>query len=377
MRVLVVAGARPNFVKVAPVIDALRRVPDAEVALVHTGQHYDSSMSAAFFDELALPSPDVFLGVGSGSHGQQTGLILAAFEKVLIERRPAVVVVVGDVNSTLACALAAAKCETPVAHVEAGLRSFDRTMPEEINRVLTDALADYLFTHSKDADENLRREGAPEERIFRVGNVMVDTLRRYEAVARTRNVPSRFGFEPRRYIVCTLHRPSNVDNAATFRAIVQVLQVLQADHPIIFPLHPRTRKQLDVFGLAAVLAAQPNLRAVEPLGYLDFLGLLAEASLVLTDSGGVQEETTALGVPCLTLRDCTERPVTVTQGTNMVVGTDPEGVLKAARQALAGDWPRGIVPEGWDGHAADRIAAILSAGTPTLAPRRLPICEAR
>ncbi|MGH7380765.1 MAG: non-hydrolyzing UDP-N-acetylglucosamine 2-epimerase [Candidatus Methylomirabilales bacterium] len=370
MRILVVAGARPNFVKVAPVIKALKQTGRAEVALVHTGQHYDYSMSAAFFEELFIPAPDIFLGVGSGNHGEQTARILSAFEEVLLKDPPAAAAVVGDVNSTVACALAAAKCGVPVAHVEAGLRSFDRTMPEEINRVLTDALADYLFTHSPDADENLRREGVPEERIFRVGNVMIDTLREYEAVARARDVAGRLGLQAGGYAVCTLHRPSNVDDPGTLRTVVEILAELQSECPIVFPMHPRTRTRLEMFGLADVLLEQKNLRAIDPLGYLDFIGLMATAALVLTDSGGVQEETTALGVPCLTMRECTERPVTVTLGTNAVVGTDPNRILAAARRVLKRDWPCGILPEGWDGHAAERIAAVLCAERPTLAPRR-------
>ncbi len=370
MRILVAAGARPNFVKVAPLMRALQSVSGVEAVLVHTGQHYDYRMSASFFEDLALPEPDIHLGVGSGSHGEQTGRILAAFEDVLVKDPPAAVVVVGDVNSTLACGLAAAKCCVPVAHVEAGLRSFDRTMPEEINRVLTDAVADYLFTPSADADENLRREGAPEDRIFRVGNVMIDTLRENEATARDRNVSGRLGLRPGTYAVCTLHRPSNVDDENTLGSILKILSVLQGTCPVVFPLHPRTRMRLNDFGLADMLYAQPNLRAIEPLSYLDFIGLTATAGLVLTDSGGVQEETTALGIPCLTLRECTERPVTVTMGTNAVVGTEPDRVLGAAQRALTGDWPRGTLPEGWDGHAADRIAAILCASKPTLAPRK-------
>jgi UDP-N-acetylglucosamine 2-epimerase (non-hydrolysing) len=376
MRILVVAGARPNFVKVAPVITALRKTARAEVALVHTGQHYDYNLSATFFEELSIPSPDIFLGVGSGSHGEQTARILAAFEEVLVKDPPAAAVVVGDVNSTVACALAAAKCGVPVAHVEAGLRSFDRTMPEEINRVLTDALADYLFTHSPDADENLRREGAPGGRIFRVGNVMIDTLREYEAAARARDMAGRLGLQAGGYAVCTLHRPSNVDDQSTLRTVLHILADLQAECPIVLPLHPRTRTRIEAFSLTEMLQDLRNLRAIDPLGYLDFVGLMATAAVVLTDSGGVQEETTALGIPCLTLRESTERPVTVTIGTNAVVGTDPDRVLAAARRALSGDWPRGHLPEGWDGRAAERIAAILCAAEPSPAPRQ-PIMSRR
>ena len=259
MRILVAAGARPNFVKVAPVMRALKSVSGVEAVLVHTGQHYDYRMSASFFEDLALPEPDIHLGVGSGSHGEQTGRILAAFEDVLVKDPPAAVVVVGDVNSTLACGLAAAKCCVPVAHVEAGLRSFDRTMPEEINRVLTDAVADYLFTPSADADENLRREGAPEDRIFRVGNVMIDSLRAYEGVARDRDVPRRFGLKSGFYAVCTLHRPSNVDDVRDLRTILQILTTLQSECPVVFPLHPRTRVRLESFGVNDMVVGQKNL----------------------------------------------------------------------------------------------------------------------
>jgi len=370
MHIVIVAGARPNFVKVAPIMQALKKRLALKVTLVHTGQHYDEAMSSVFFKDLAMPEPDVYLGVGSGKHGEQTGKVLAAFEDVLSEKPADIVIVVGDVNSTVACALTAAKCQIPVAHVEAGLRSFDRTMPEEINRVVTDALADYLFTPSADADQNLIREGVPKERIYRVGNVMIDTLRRYEQDARARKIPTKFNLRSGSYAVCTLHRPSNVDSEQELRGVVEVLEGLLDHCDVVFPIHPRTRKRLDEYGLMSLLHQSGRLQAIEPLGYLDFLGLLAEAALVLTDSGGIQEETTALGVPCLTVRLHTERPVTVTQGTNVVVGTDPDAILRAAGRALAGDWPRGTIPQGWDGCAAERIAEILCTKPPTLACRR-------
>lgn len=371
MHVIVVAGARPNFVKVAPIMEAFKKRHGHNVTLVHTGQHYDDAMSSAFFKDLAMPESDVYLGVGSGRHGEQTGKVLTAFEDVLSERSADIVMVVGDVNSTVACALTAAKCQIPVAHVEAGLRSFDRTMPEEVNRVVTDALADYLFTPSADADRNLILEGVPKERIYRVGNVMIDTLRRYEHAARARKIPGKFNLQPGGYAVCTLHRPSNVDSEQELRGVVTILEDLQNQCDVVFPIHPRTRKKLEEFGLIPSLHRLTRLHSIEPLGYLDFLGLLAEAALVLTDSGGIQEETTALGVPCLTMREHTERPVTVTQGTNVVVGTDPKVILQAAGRALAGDWPPGAIPEGWDGCAAERIAQIMCAQTPTLAPREM------
>jgi UDP-N-acetylglucosamine 2-epimerase (non-hydrolysing) len=368
---MIVAGARPNFIKIAPLIDALRKESGVQVSLVNTGQHYDYLMCTAFFEDLAIPEPDIFLGIGSGHHGEQTGRILTAFEEVLLQKEDIdVIVVVGDVNSTLACTLAAAKCKIPVAHVEAGLRSFDRTMPEEVNRIVTDGLSDYLFTPSEDADENLKREGIPQERIFRVGNVMIDTLRRYEPVARLRAIPARFGLQPQNYTLCTLHRPSNVDEPETLLKLLQVLETLQQESEIVFPLHPRTRSRMIEYGLENHLSKQGGIRYIEPLGYLDFLGLVASASLILTDSGGIQEETTVLGIPCLTLRECTERPVTVHLGTNSVIGTDPENILRSARQALRGDWQQGSIPEGWDGHAAERIARVLTRERLSLAPRK-------
>jgi UDP-N-acetylglucosamine 2-epimerase (non-hydrolysing) len=368
MHVIVVVGARPNFVKIAPVMEAFKKRHGLSVTLVHTGQHYDDAMSSAFFKDLAMPEPDIYLGVGSGGHGEQTGKVLAALEDVLSKKSADIVMVAGAVNSTVACALAAAKCQIPVAHVEAGLCSFDRTMPEEINRVVTDALADYLFTPSVDADWNLIREGVPKKRIYRVGNVMIDTLRRYEHDARARKTSQNFNLQPGGYAVCTLHRPSNVDSEQELRGVVRILEGLQDQCDVVFPIHPRMRKKLDEFGLVPSLHRLTCLHPIEPLGYLDFLGLLIGAVLVLTDSGGVQEETTALGVPCLTMREHTERPVTVTQGTNVVVGTDPKVILRDAGRALAGDWPRGAIPEGWDGCAAERIAQIMSTQTPTLAP---------
>jgi UDP-N-acetylglucosamine 2-epimerase (non-hydrolysing) len=369
LKFAVVAGARPNFVKVAPLMEAFKKANDVQAILVHTGQHYDHLMSEAFFEDLEMPTPDIYLKVGSGTHAEQTAKVLMAFEDFLTHDSVDCVIVVGDVNSTLACALAAAKCRIPVAHVEAGLRSFDRTMPEEINRIVTDALSDYLFTPSVDGDENLRREGAPSDRVFQVGNIMIDTLRRYERAARARSMASRLGLMPNEYIACTLHRPSNVDDENTFRSIVGVIQELSKERAVVFPVHPRTRARMSAFGLDNQLADERFL-AIDPLSYLDFLSLLADAALVLTDSGGIQEETTVLGIPCLTLRESTERPITVTVGTNLVVGTDSIKILDSAKKVLSGNWKQGRIPNGWDGHTASRIVEILVEKKPTQASRQ-------
>jgi UDP-N-acetylglucosamine 2-epimerase (non-hydrolysing) len=352
--ILHVVGARPNFMKVAPLMAALARRGAAQ-KLVHTGQHFDEKMSGVFFEELGLPRPDVDLGVGSGSHGEQTGKILAAFERVLLESSPPpdVVVVPGDVNSTVAAALAASKLGIPVAHLEAGLRSRDRTMPEELNRLVTDHLSDLLLTPSADGDENLLREGIPASRIARVGNLMIDTLRTHLPKARALGVPAALGLPASGYAVATLHRPSNVDDPGALARLLGALAAVAREVPVVFPVHPRTRARLATPGLAEAAAA---LRLVEPQGYLEFLSLTSSARLVLTDSGGLQEEATALGVPCLTLRENTERPVTVTEGTNELVGTDPERIVRAAHRALSGEGKRGRIPALWDGHAGDRAA---------------------
>jgi len=358
IKVINVVGARPNFMKVAPVVEAMRRRA-AEFAplVVHTGQHYDARMSGDFFRDLGLPEPDVHLGVGSGSHAQQTAAVMQLFEPVVLEEKPDWVVVVGDVNSTLACALVCAKLRVPVAHVEAGLRSRDRTMPEEVNRVLTDQIADLLLTPSADADRNLLAEGISAERIRLVGNVMIDSLLKHLALAGRSKVREELNVVGRDYAVVTLHRPSNVDDPATLSRIVSALAKISERLPVVFPAHPRTRRMLAEFGLLGSFEGGGRLRLVEPLGYLDFLRLYSGAALVLTDSGGIQEETTALGVPCLTLRENTERPVTVEVGTNKVVGRDPARIVREAESALAlrrdGAPPR--VPPLWDGHAADRI----------------------
>jgi UDP-N-acetylglucosamine 2-epimerase (non-hydrolysing) len=358
MKIVHVVGARPNFMKIAPVMKAVGRARFAEQTLVHTGQHYDVSMSDVFFSDLGMPVPDIHLGVGSGSHAEQTAKVMVGFERVCQEEKPDLVVVAGDVNSTLACAIDCAKLRIPYAHVEAGLRSFDMNMPEEVNRIVTDRLCDILLTPSSDADDNLRREGTRDERIFRVGNVMIDTLLDHLQRARMLGSPAKLGMEPGRYAVLTLHRPSNVDNADVLHGLISAIAEIQRQLPVVFPVHPRTRKRFEDFGLGAELAALPRLRLCEPLGYLDFLGLTSQASLVLTDSGGLQEETTALGIPCLTIRENTERPVTVTEGTNTVVGVDPERIVSEASKALSGGGKAGRVPPLWDGKASERVVDV-------------------
>jgi UDP-N-acetylglucosamine 2-epimerase (non-hydrolysing) len=372
MRLLHVAGARPNFMKVAALMHA-GTARGVEQVLVHTGQHYDASMSDVFFADLELPRPDHHLGVGGGSHAEQTAKVMTCLEPLIAREQPDWVVVVGDVNSTLAAALTAAKLNIKVAHVEAGLRSFDRTMPEEVNRVVVDGLSDLLFTPSADGDLNLLREGHPPEQIKMVGNVMIDALARCLEPARKRRVPTRFGLEPRRYAVLTLHRPSNVDDPALLGHLLETLLEASDDLPVIFPVHPRTRARLQDEKVSRHLPER--LRLVEPLGYLDFLGLVDGALAVLTDSGGLQEETTVLGIPCLTLRENTERPVTVTLGTNRLVGRDPAAIARAFEDIFAGRWSRGTCPPRWDGHAGERVIEALLEVTerpvPSLRPEAL------
>jgi UDP-N-acetylglucosamine 2-epimerase (non-hydrolysing) len=365
MRALVVAGARPNFMKVAPILRALGN-DGCEALLVHTGQHYDVRMSDAFFRDLALPEPDFHLGVGSGTHAQQTARVMEAFEPVLMRTRPDWLVVVGDVNSTLACALVASKLEaetgTRIAHVEAGLRSGDWRMPEEVNRVLTDRVSHLLLTPSRDAHANLAAEGIDAARVEFVGNVMIDTLLSQLPQARALALPATMGLAQGGYVVATLHRPSNVDSEATLGPALGALARVAGEMPVVLPLHPRTRARAESFGLGPALS---RLRIVEPLGYREMLSLTASAAAVLTDSGGLQEETTALGVPCVTLREQTERPVTVTEGTNRLAPwpLSEDGVFAAFREAVAtGRSPdAGRRPEGWDGRAAERVSRALAA----------------
>jgi UDP-N-acetylglucosamine 2-epimerase (non-hydrolysing) len=355
MRIVYVVGTRPNFVKTAPVIAALRaRIPDGRHAIVHTGQHYDRLMSEVFLEELGVPAPDHMLEVGSGSHAQQTARVMERLEPVLSEERADLVIVPGDVNSTAAAALTAAKMQIPVAHVEAGLRSFDRTMPEELNRIVTDQLSDQLFIHSPEANDNLHAEGVPAERIHLVGNTMIDTLVALEDRFRGAAAASKLGVEPGSFVLVTLHRPALVDGPLLGETIGQ-LAALARELPVVFPVHPRTRAMME-----AIDAEHPGLLLCEPLGYLDFLSLLADARAVLTDSGGIQEETTYLGIPCFTLRDNTERPITISAGTNTLLGLDPAAIASIPGALAERSAERRDPPPLWDGHAAERIAEVVA-----------------
>lgn len=359
LKICNVVGARPNFMKIAPIIDEMRKHTEIAASLVHTGQHYDEKMSKLFFQDLGLPKPDVYLGVGSGGHGEQTGKIMIEFEKIIAANKPDLVVVVGDVNSTIACGLVAVKMGVKLVHVEAGLRSFDRAMPEEINRMLTDQISDYLFLTEREAKENLLREGVAEEKIHFVGNVMIDSLMKHREHAERSPILGDLKLEAGRYGLITLHRPSNVDVKENLDNILSALFDIQRDLPLVFPVHPRTRKQMKLFGFDDKLAHAPNLMLTDPLGYLDFLKLMAHARLVITDSGGIQEETTVLGVPCITVRENTERPITVTEGTNVLIGMSRERILEESYKILAGNGKQGRKPELWDGRAAERIVEIL------------------
>ena len=351
MHILHVVGARPNLMKVAPVLSALKQYSKIKQSLIHTGQHYDTNMSDVFFEQLAIPAPDVNLGVGSGSHARQTAEIMTRFEPVVVERKPDLVLVYGDVNSTVATALVCSKLLIQVGHVEAGLRSFDRAMPEEINRLLTDQLADLLFTPSEDGNKNLEREGIPANKVHNVGNVMIDSLVRLLPVA----INQKLNGLPKRYVLVTLHRPANVDDDHALKVILGYLLELNSELKVVFPVHPRTRRRIADFGIDV---SQLDLR--EPLPYIEFLALQRRATAVVTDSGGIQEETTYLKVPCLTLRNNTERPVTVTMGTNILVGQDGTMLRAELTKILQGKQKQGTVPPLWDGHAGERIAEILS-----------------
>jgi UDP-N-acetylglucosamine 2-epimerase (non-hydrolysing) len=355
VKIFLVAGARPNFMKVAPLLEALKakrdRLPELQPLLVHTGQHYDLQMSDNFLRDLGLPLPDISLGAGSGTHAEQTARVMIAFESACIEHKPTLVVVVGDVNSTLACSISAKKLGIPVAHVEAGLRSRDMSMPEEINRLCTDVVSDLLFTTDELAATNLLSEGCAPERIHFVGNTMIDSLRKH--LARAVAAPLPLSLEAGTYALLTLHRPSNVDEPATLQRLFDAINAIAEHIPVIFPAHPRTAQRMNTISL------HDRVRVIEPLAYIAFLGLLARARLVLTDSGGIQEETTVLHVPCLTLRRNTERPITCEQGTNSVVGTDPKKILNATLRVLNAPPPSNPLPEKWDGHAAERITEVL------------------
>ena len=347
MKIINIVGARPNFMKIAPIMAAYNDYPSIDPLLIHTGQHYDEKMSDLFFRQLSIPKPDINLGIGSGSHATQTARVMMAFEQIAIQHKPDAVLVVGDVNSTVACGLVAAKLGVKLIHVEAGLRSGDRSMPEEINRIVTDAISDLLFTTEKSGTENLLAEGIDQSKIFFVGNVMIDTLLRNKTKSDESTILSDLGLSGD-YAVLTLHRPSNVDDPVVLDRLLSTLEAIQSDIPIIFPAHPRTRKRL----------GRTSLRILEPLGYLDFLKLMSSAKLVLTDSGGIQEETTALKIPCITLRESTERPITAEIGSNIVAGTDPERIMAAYGEIMSRE-PR--VPELWDGHAAERIVGMINA----------------
>ncbi len=385
MKILLVAGARPNFMKIAPIVDEIeryrlnksRKQVDIEYLIVHTGQHYDDNMSKFFFDDLQLPEPNIYLGVGSGSHAVQTGKIMIEFEIVCLEEGADLVVVVGDVNSTLACSLVAAKLLIPVAHVEAGLRSFDRTMPEEINRILTDQISDYLFTTCEDANVNLQNEGIPSDKIFFVGNVMIDTLFHHLEIAEKSNILQKLflkkGNNVEKYALVTLHRPSNVDIPEKLEGILHALNSIAEEIRVVFPVHPRTLANIVRYKLGNMINLIEDLSnfqainddkktsATPPLGYIDFLSLMSNAALVLTDSGGIQEETTILGIPCLTLRENTERSITVKEGTNRLVGNDPEKIREAAFDLLLTGQKKKNMPKYWDGKASGRIVKVITS----------------
>ncbi|MDZ7345746.1 MAG: UDP-N-acetylglucosamine 2-epimerase (non-hydrolyzing) [candidate division KSB1 bacterium] len=350
-----VVGARPNFMKIAPIHRRMLGSKKLKPLLIHTGQHYDEKMSKAFFEDLQLPEPDIYLGVGSGSHARQTAEVMIRIEQFVEEKKPDLMIVVGDVNSTPAAALAAVKMGVPVAHVEAGLRSFDRTMPEEINRIVTDAISDLLFVSEPSGVENLKREGVADDKIYFVGNVMIDSLVEHLQKAAELTVLEEMKVEPGRYALITLHRPSNVDNQEVLQQIFYALDEIQQQLPIVFPMHPRTRKMIAAFGMEKRVAGMSNLRIVEPLAYLPFLRLMSCAKVVLTDSGGIQEETTYLKIPCLTMRKNTERPITVTMGTNRLVGMNPEDILRGFSEAMNGFAAKAEVPPLWDGRASQRI----------------------
>jgi UDP-N-acetylglucosamine 2-epimerase (non-hydrolysing) len=371
MKVIQVVGARPNFMKVAPLHRAIKNLAGWTSKIVHTGQHFDAKMSDIFFTQLELPKPDFFLGIGGGSHTEVTAKIMLAFEKIVESEKPDLIIVVGDVTSTLACTLVAIKMGIPLAHVEAGLRSGDRTMPEEINRILTDSVANYLFVTEQSGLDHLKREGVPDEKVFFAGNVMIDSLVRYQEKAKSSNILEELGLQPsdlenRRevsrlyktdYIVMTMHRPANVDTENGLRAILELIELSTAKTKVVFPIHPRTRSNMAKFGLEDILTQNKNFILTEPLGYLEFIQLMTHAKAILTDSGGIQEETTYLGIPCLTFRDSTERPITVTMGTNQLLADlNPKITFAALEEILAGHHKKGQIPPLWDGHAAERIA---------------------
>ncbi len=360
MKIDLVVGARPNFMKAAPLYHTLKKYPEKfSVRLVHTGQHYDKKMSKIFFEELNLPKPDIYLGVGSGTHAEQTAKVMIEYEKLLMEKPVDLVLVFGDVNSTLACSLVTKKLHIKLGHVEAGLRSFDMRMPEEINRLVTDSIADYLFTPSTDGDQHLLNEGHTDGSIHFVGNIMIDSLQTFLPKANCSTLLQRLDITPGNYGLITLHRPSNVDDETTFMQILKAFEAIQENLPLIFPVHPRTKQRIASLGEAGKIQPMKNLHLIEPVGYLEFIGLQKTARVILTDSGGIQEESTVLGIPCLTLRENTERPITVTQGTNQLVDPTTEAILNAISPVLDGREIKGTIPEKWDGKTAERILKVL------------------
>lgn len=357
-KIISVVGARPNFMKVAPIHKAFQKYSDSiEHLICHTGQHYDENMSKVFFDDLELPKPHFYLGVGSGSHAEQTAKVMIEFEKILLQEKPDLIIVVGDVNSTIACSLTASKLHIKVAHVEAGLRSFDREMPEEINRLLTDQISDLLFVTEKSGINNLNNEGISDKKVFFVGNVMIDSLHNYLGKAKQSKILEEYKLKPKNYVLVTMHRPSNVDSIEQLKELVHLLNTLSEKRMLIFPIHPRTKKNLENFSLLESL--NKNVILSDPIGYLDFLNLLRQAELVITDSGGIQEETTYLGIQCITTRTSTERPITVEIGTNHLVGDSYKEAEDLAQKIFTGQLKKGKIPELWDGHSAERIVKII------------------
>lgn len=355
-KIHLIVGARPNFMKMAPLYKEFEKFPNEfEVKLIHTGQHYDEKMSKFFFDELQMPVPDYYLEVGSGTHGEQTARIIERYEPVCMKDHPDLVIVAGDVNSTMACALVASKLHVPVAHLEAGLRSNDRRMPEEINRLVTDVIADYLLTPSRDGDEHLLHEGIPKEKIVFVGNIMIDSLIQYRQHAENSLIMEEYGLEKGKFALITLHRPSNVDEEEGLSIILNAFKAISDRIKLVFPIHPRTTKNIHHFGLDAMVQNMKNLLLIEPVGYYDFMKLQMNACFVLTDSGGIQEESTFFGIPCLTLRENTERPITIWEGTNQLVELDTDTIITKAMAILDGDIKKGRIPQYWDGHTAERV----------------------
>lgn len=359
MKIINIVGARPNFIKIAPIMHQMRKSSIIEPILLHTGQHYDIEMSKCFFEELNIPAPDISLEVGSDSHAKQVARIMERFDDVCDEQKPDGILVVGDVNSTMACSLVAAKKNIKIIHVEAGIRSFDREMPEEINRMVTDAITDLLLPPSRDAVNNLLKEGHPSSKIHLVGNIMIDTLLDSQHQIMKSKIFQELGIEDKKYALVTLHRPSNVDNIPDFKRILLALAKIQEHLPIVFPVHPRTRKMLDYPELKSITGTMPELILCDPLGYFDFGRLVAGCRMVITDSGGIQEESTVYGIPCITIRENTERPITVWEGTNELAGTDTAKIIQFAEQILDGKWKSGKIPELWDGHTAERIIACI------------------